>query len=192
MSERVAVSMSSPPFPCPVVLVSACADGKESIITLAWAGMVSSEPMTIEVGIRPSRFTYELIMKSGEFAVNVPNASLIDAVDACGTVSGRDVDKFERFGLTRLQATAINAPVIAECPVALECKLKGTFNLGTHNIFLGEVVAITADKEFLDENGHLHIDKLDQLAYIGGKYRTLGARVGVYGQEGKRLTAKKG
>ncbi len=190
MSERIKVEMSAPPFPCPVVLVSAGADGRESIITLAWAGMISSEPMTVGVGIRPSRFTFDLIMKSGEFAVNVPNANLLEAVDACGTTSGRDVDKFEKYGLTRAKGMAIKSPLIAECPVALECKLKGTLDLGTHHLFLGEVVAISAAKEFTDDNGHLHIDKLDPLAYIGGKYRTLGARVGLYGTEGKKLTGK--
>jgi flavin reductase (DIM6/NTAB) family NADH-FMN oxidoreductase RutF len=190
MSERVKVAMSAPPFPCPVVLVSACADGKESIITLAWAGMVSSEPMTVEVGIRPSRYTFGLIMKSGEFAVNIPEARLIEAIDACGTTSGRDVDKFQKYGLTKVNGSAIKAPLIAECPVALECRLKGTMDLGTHHIFLGEVVAISADKEYIDEHGHFHIDRLDPLAYIGGKYRTLGARVGAYGAEGKKLTGK--
>jgi flavin reductase (DIM6/NTAB) family NADH-FMN oxidoreductase RutF len=191
MSERVKVEMSAPPFPCPVVLVSACADGRDSIITLAWAGMVCSEPMVVEAGIRPSRFTFELIMKSREFAVNVPNANMLEAVDACGTTSGRDVDKFAEYGLTKASGTVIKSPLIAECPVALECKLIGTHDLGTHHIFLGEVVAISAAKGALDEQGHLHIDKLDPLTYIGGKYRTLGARVGAYGAAGKGLKAKK-
>jgi flavin reductase (DIM6/NTAB) family NADH-FMN oxidoreductase RutF len=192
MSERVEVQMSAPPFPCPVVLVSAKSGERESIITLAWAGMVSSEPMTVEVGIRPSRYTFGLIMSSGEFAVNVPDAGLIAAVDACGTASGRDVDKFESFGLTRAPARKIKAPLVGECPVALECRLKGAIDLGTHHIFLGEVVCITAKKDFTDDKGHVHLDRLDPLVYIGGKYRTLGANVGSYGAEGSRLKAGKG
>jgi flavin reductase (DIM6/NTAB) family NADH-FMN oxidoreductase RutF len=192
MPERIQVSMSAPPFPCPVVLVSAKAGERESIITLAWVGMVSSEPMTVEVGIRPSRFTFDLIMASGEFAVNVPGAALIKAVDACGTTSGRDVDKFEKYGLTRATASKIRAPLVAECPVALECRLKGAIDLGTHHIFLGEVLAISAGKEYVDGAGHFMLDKLDPMAYIGGNYRTLGAAVGRYGLEGKKLTAEDG
>lgn len=190
MSERVQISITAPPFPAPVVLVTAAAEGKDGIITLAWVGTASSNPLTFGVGIRPSRYTYDLIMKSREFAINVPTAELLAKVDACGITSGRDIDKFKEFGLTRISGKATNAPLIAECPVSIECKLKETVDLGSHHLFLGEVVSTSADSSFLDGKGHLHLDKLDSLAYIGGKYRTLGAAMGTYGEEGKKLARK--
>jgi flavin reductase (DIM6/NTAB) family NADH-FMN oxidoreductase RutF len=182
MTERVPVTLNAPPFPCPVVLVTAAVEGKDSIVTLAWVGMLSSTPMSVGVGIRPSRFTYGLIVESGEFAVNVPGADLLAKVDACGTTSGRNVDKFVTQGLTRVKAQRISAPIIAECPVALECKLEQTLDLGSHTLFVGEVVAASADRSVLDEAGHLHLDALDPIAYIGGRYRSLGAVIGEYGK----------
>lgn len=143
-------------YPAPVVLVtSADAQGKPNIITLAWAGIVCSEPPMVSISIRPSRYSYDLIKASGEFVVNMPVEDILKETDYCGIVSGRDVDKFAQMGLTPEPASQVKPPLIKQCPVNLECVVKQVINLGTHDMFIGEVVATHVDDDRLTGGGDI-------------------------------------
>jgi flavin reductase (DIM6/NTAB) family NADH-FMN oxidoreductase RutF len=169
-------------FPCPVVLVT-CKDstGDPNIITLAWVGTVCSEPPMIGLGIRPTRYSHKLIKNSKEFVVNIPPTKLIQETDYCGVTSGKDVNKFSKTGLTLEKAVNVKAPLIRECPVNLECTLKELIPLGTHDLFLGEVVQIHIDEQVLDEKGRLDLTKADPFVYNVGEYWSLNKKIGTYG-----------
>lgn len=157
-------------YPNPVVLVS-CSDGKnDDIISIAWAGTVCSNPPMISVSIRPSRYSHDLISASKEFVVNIPNSSLIDACNYCGTKSGRDFDKFKENNLTRETGSFVKAPMIKECPISIECKVSKIINLGTHDMFIGEVLSVNADESIIYSDGDIDYDKIDMLSYLMGYY----------------------
>ncbi len=168
-------------FPVPVVLVT-CSDdgGKANIITLAWAGNVCSDPPQIGISIRPARYSHRIVKERREFVVNIPPAHLVKEVDYCGTVSGRNVDKFKETGFTPLKASQVKAPLIKECPVNIECKVKQSVNLGTHDLFIGEVVAVHVDEEVLDEEGKTDIAKANPISYNQKEYWTLKEKIGYY------------
>ena len=169
-------------FPCPVVLVT-CVDskGEANIITLAWVGTLCSEPPAVGLGIRPSRYSHELIENSKEFVVNIPPARLVKETDYCGVTSGKDVDKFTETKLTPEPANKIKAPLIGECPVNMECKLKDVIPLGAHDLFIGEIVQVHIDQDVLDEKGHIDFRKADPFTYNQGEYWTLNKKIGTYG-----------
>jgi flavin reductase (DIM6/NTAB) family NADH-FMN oxidoreductase RutF len=169
-------------YPVPVVLVT-CADeqGKPNIITLAWVGTVASKPPQAAVAIRSSRYSHAVISRTGEFAINIPNEDLLSAVDQCGHISGARTDKFAQTGLSPEPASQIQAPLIAECPVNLECKLTQTIPLGSHDLFIGEIVAVHVDEELLDEHGFIDYSKAKALAYVGNEYWSLGKCLGASG-----------
>lgn len=168
-------------FPVPVVLVT-CSDqdGKANVITLAWAGNICSDPPQIGISIRPSRYSHKLVQESKEFVVNIPPAHLVREVDYCGTVSGRNLDKFKETGLTPIQASQVKAPLIKECPVNIECKVKQSVTLGTHDLFIGEVVTVQVDQEILDERGKTDIAKANPISYNQKEYWTLKEKIGYY------------
>lgn len=168
-------------FPVPVVLVT-CVDekGKANIITLAWAGNVCSDPPQIGISIRPSRYSHDLVSRSKEFVVNIPTASIVRETDYCGTVSGRNVDKFAETGFTALPASQVKAPLIKECPVNIECRVKQVVSLGTHDMFIGEVLAVHIDEEFLDKEGKADIAKVNPFSYNHEEYWTLKEKIGSY------------
>ncbi len=168
-------------YPVPAVLVT-CVDraGKPNIITLAWVGTVCSAPPMVGIGVRPSRYSHDLIRDGGEFVVNIPSASIVEAVDYCGHVSGADVDKFAVTGLTPLPASKVRPPLIAECPVNLECRVTQSLTLGAHTLFLGEIVAVHLDETVLDD-GSLDVRLAQPIAFANGEYWTLGDRLGTYG-----------
>jgi flavin reductase (DIM6/NTAB) family NADH-FMN oxidoreductase RutF len=169
-------------FPVPVVLVTCVDDtGKANIITLAWAGNVCSDPPQIGISIRPSRHSHGLIAVSKEFVVNIPSAEIVKETDYCGTVSGRDADKFAETGFTALPASEVRAPLIKECPVNIECRVKEVVSLGTHDLFIGEVLAVHIDEEFLDEEGRADISKVNPFTYNHEEYWTLKEKIGSYG-----------
>lgn len=174
-------------FPVSVVMVS-CVDrnNKANIITLAWVGVVCSDPPTIGIAIRPGRYSHGLIKETQEFVVNIPNLDLIKETDWCGTVSGRDVDKFKKTGLTKIPAAKVKPPLIKECPVNIECKLKQILNLGVHDLFLGEVVAVHYDEEILDDNGDVDYNRARPFVYNQGEYWSLSKKIGTYGFSQKK------
>jgi len=169
-------------YPVPAVVVS-CVDsaGKANLITLAWVGTVCSEPPMLSIAIRPGRHSHALIKETREFVVNLPRADQARLVDICGTISGRSQDKFAATGLTPEPAAYVKAPLIKEFPVNIECRVRETLSLGTHDVFLGEIVAVHADEAVLDEGGDLAIEKLDALAYVRGTYCAVGRVVGTHG-----------
>ena len=169
-------------FPCPVVLVTCVdSDGKPNIITLAWSGVVCSEPPTIGLGIRPERHSYRLIEDSAEFVANIPTKDMLKAVDFCGVVSGRDVDKFSETGLTPEPAEKVKPPLIRECPVNMECLLSKKIAVGTHHLFLGEIIRVHVDEEALDKTGRIDFRKVSPFVYNQGEYWDLHERIGVHG-----------
>jgi flavin reductase (DIM6/NTAB) family NADH-FMN oxidoreductase RutF len=169
-------------FPCPVVLVT-CVDsnGKPNIITLAWAGIVCSDPPTLGLGIRPQRYSYKLIEDSGEFTVNIPTKDILKETDFCGMVSGRNVDKFSEAGLTPEPAEKVKPPLIQECPVNIECIVKKKIPIGAHHLFLGEVVRVHIDQNILNEKGKLDFTKVTPFVYNQREYWSLHQKIGIYG-----------
>ena len=168
-------------YPLPPVMVSCGTMEKPNIMTAAWTGIVSSDPVMTYVSIRPSRYSHELIKESGEFVINLTNLPLVTAADYCGVKSGRDVNKFKEMKLTPAKCSEVSAPQIEESPVSLECKVKSITNYGTHDMFMAEVVAVNVDDKYIDENGKLWLEKSGLIAYVHNYYYTLGRNVGFFG-----------
>ena len=167
--------------PVPPVLVSCGSGEKANLLTVAWAGLINTRPPRLSISVRPSRHYYPLICESGEFVVNLPTCRLARAVDWCGVKSGRDVDKFAAMHLTPLPAQQVSCPLVAESPVNLECRVFQRIPLGSHDLFLADIVAIDVDEELLDAAGRLQLEKADLLAYAHGDYYALGRRLGSFG-----------
>lgn len=161
-------------FPLPPCLITCGPPERPNIITLAWAGSLCSEPPIMGVSIRPSRYSHPLVKQSGEFGLNVPTVDLLRAVDYCGSVSGRDVDKFKAMGLTPARARTIQTALIAECPLNLECKVVQTVSLGSHDLFLGRVVAVHVDETLLNPQGEIDLGRFNPIAYGSRSYWSLG------------------
>ena len=169
-------------YPVPAVMVS-CADkeGRSNIITVAWAGTVCSSPAMVSISIRPERFSYHMIRETGEFVVNLTTEKLVRAADLCGVKSGRDTDKWKLAGLTPEKASRVAAPLIAESPVNIECRVTDMIPLGSHHMFLGEVLAVQVDASLLDRNGRLDLQKAEPAVYSHGEYYGLGKLAGTFG-----------
>jgi flavin reductase (DIM6/NTAB) family NADH-FMN oxidoreductase RutF len=152
--------------PLPAVMVT-CQRPNETpnIITISWTGIICSEPPMLSISVRRSRFSHDIIKSTGEFVVNITNRSLAEATDVCGVASGRDTDKFKLTGLTPVPASKVKVPMIAECPINLECQTRTTLELGSHDMFVAEIVATHIDEDILDSQGRLNIEKLDPLIY---------------------------
>ena len=178
---KVAVKPGTYLYPIPAVMVTCGPYSKPNIITLAWVGTVCSDPPMVGISIRPSRYSNELIKQQREFIVNLPTVDLVRATDYCGMVSGRKVDKFEATGLTACAAEAIDTAVIAECPVNIECRVSQVLPLGTHDLFLGTVVAVHVDESILNDQGDLDLSKAELFAYSGARYWSLGHLLGAHG-----------
>ncbi len=178
-------------YPVPAVMVS-CAgpDGKNNIITIAWAGTINTNPPMVSISIRKERYSYELIKNSGEFVINLTNKKLVKAADFCGCKSGRDLDKFEACKLTKLPCAHVSAPMIAEAPVSIECKVTGIMPLGSHDMFLAEVVGIYADGKYMDKNQSFHLERAELISYSHGRYFALGKQVGSFGFSVKKQNGK--
>ena len=172
-------------LPLPAVMVS-CQKKAErpNIITLAWVGVVCSEPPMVGIAIRKNRFSFDIIKESKEFVVNVPSGALLKATDFCGTTSGKDTDKFAEAKLTPVKGTKVNAPLIAECPVNLECVVRHMPDLGSHTLFIGEIVATHIDSEFLNDEGEPDVEKMKLFCYCPGahQYRAIGDVLATYGR----------
>lgn len=170
------------PVPC-VMISCRDTDGKENIMTAAWAGTICSDPVMVSVSIKKSRYSHDIIVRSGEFVMNLTSRPLVKAADFVGIKSGRNIDKFDLFGdlhLSRMDSHMVKAPSIAECPVCLECKVKDVIELGSHDMFIAEVVCTSVDESIIDENGRLDLDKADLVAYSHGEYFALGEKLGKF------------
>lgn len=174
-------------YPLPVVMVtSADKEGKPNIITIAWTGTICSEPPMVSISVRKERYSHKLISESGEFVINLTTEDLAYATDYCGVRSGKDVDKFKEMNLTPLKADKISAPLIAESPVNLECKVTEVKELGTHDMFLAEVVAVHVDDAYMDEKNKFHLEYAKPIVYSHGTYLKTGEEIGTFGYSVKK------
>lgn len=179
-------------YPLPVVMVSlADEDGKKNILTIAWAGTVCTNPPMVSISVRPERYSYPTLKRTGEFVINLTTKELAYATDFCGVKSGKDVDKFAALGLTALPGKEVNAPLIAESPVNIECRVTETKELGSHVLFLAEVVAVHADEKYMDENHKFHLEAAEPIVYSHGAYLVCGEEVGRFGYSVKKPAGKK-
>lgn len=172
-------------FPLPAVMVSCQKrNEKPNIITLSWVGVVCSEPPAVGLAIRKNRFSFDIIKESRQFVVNVPTQKLLKATDFCGTHSGKHVDKFAEAKLTAVKCAKTGAPLIKECPVSLECKLKKVLDLGSHCLFIGEIVATHVDSEYLNGKGEPDVEKMKLFCYCprAHQYRAVGEVLALYGR----------
>lgn len=182
-------------YPLPVVMVACRENGKNNIVTVAWAGTVCTNPPMLSISLRPERYSYGMIERTGEFTVNLTTKALARACDYCGVKSGRDVDKFMETGLTALEAAHVQAPIIGESPVNLECKVREIIKLGSHDMFLADIAGVHVSRELLNEQGKFELSKAEPVVYSHGEYYGLGELLGSFGysvrKEQKRNGRKK-
>jgi flavin reductase (DIM6/NTAB) family NADH-FMN oxidoreductase RutF len=178
--------------PAPPVLVSCggTEGWKPNLITIAWAGNVCSDPPMLSISVRPGRYSHEIIRTTREFVVNVPSLKQARAVDWCGVVSGRDEDKFAGAGLTPAPALKVRPPIVLECPLNIECRVKESLELGTHTMFVAEVVAVQVSSDLVDGKGRLRLEKCGLLAFAHGEYFVLGRRIGGFGYSVRKRTRR--
>ena len=169
-------------YPLPVVMVSCNRKGeKPNIVTVAWTGTICSDPAMVSISVRPERYSHDIIEETGEFVINLVTKDLTYATDYCGVRSGRDVDKFKEMNLTPLPSKMIDAVGIEESPVNIECKVVEVKKLGSHDMFIAEVVNVTVDDRYMDENNKFNLNDSDLVAYSHGEYFTLGEKIGTFG-----------
>ena len=179
--EKVLWKPGTIEYPLPAVMVS-CGDMENSnIITVAWTGIICSEPAMVYISVRESRHSYELIKKSKEFVINLTTEDLAYATDWCGVKSGKDVDKFKEMNLTKQKAEFVKCPLIAESPVSLECEVVEEKDLGSHTMFMAKVLGVHAAEDYIDERGAFDISKCNLMAYANGGYFELGEKIGTFG-----------
>ncbi len=167
--------------PLPPALVSCGTMENPNVFTVGWTGIINSQPPKSYISVRPERYSYELIKKTGEFVINLPTQALCRAVDFCGVRSGRDMDKFKKCGLTPIQASEVSAPLVEQSPLSLECRVFDVIKLGTHDMFMCDILAIDVDEDLIDEKGKLHLGKSKLIAYSHGDYLALGKKLGSFG-----------
>lgn len=175
-------------YPLPAVMVSAAdLQGEANILTVAWTGTVCSDPAMLYISVRPERYSYHMLKETGEFVVNLMTEKLAYAADWCGVRSGRDVDKWKELNLTKGKAEKLDhAPVILESPVNIECRVTEVKELGTHHMFLAEVMAVQVDERYMKKSGKFELNSAGLLAYSHGEYRSLGDRIGRFGWSVKK------
>lgn len=174
-------------YPLPAVMVSVTdGKGQDDIITVAWTGTICTNPPMVYISVRPSRFSHHMLMETGEFVINLTTEKLTRATDYCGVRSGRDVDKFKETGLTREKAEFVKAPMIKESPVSIECRVTEVKKLGSHDMFLAEVLAVHADEEYMDENNRFDLNRARPMVYSHGEYLGLGKKLGTFGYSVKK------
>lgn len=179
-------------YPLPVVMIS-CSDGEghDNIITVAWAGTVCTNPPMLSISIRPERYSYGLIEKTKEFVVNLTTEDLAKATDFCGVRSGRNIDKFNEMKLTKAKGDHVNAPMILESPVNIECRVRDIIKLGSHDMFLADVLAVHVNKQLMNEKGKLELNRSNPIVYSHGEYYGIGSLLGTFGYSVKKEVQKK-
>lgn len=179
-------------YPLPAVLVTVRdAGGEDNIFTVAWTGTVCTNPPMLYISVRPGRHSYKALKETGVFAVNLTSRDLARQTDYCGVRSGRDENKFEKTGLAVREAEVINCPILEDSPLAIECRTKEIIKLGSHDMFLADVVNVSADERYLDEKGTFHLDMADPIVYSHGTYYELGRALGSFGYSVRKKTPGK-
>ena len=178
-------------YPLPAVLVSCGSTEEEyNIITVAWAGTICTNPPMCYISVRPERHSYPILKRNMEFVINLTTRDMAFATDWCGVRSGRDYNKFQEMKLTPGKAKMVSAPIIEESPLCIECRVKETFNLGSHTMFLAEILSVDVEEKLLDERGKLRLDKAGLCAFAHGEYFALGRKIGRMGYSVKKRRAK--
>lgn len=167
--------------PIPPVMVTCGTMEESNIITVAWTGIVNTIPPKTYISVRPSRHSYQIIKERGEFAINLTPASLVKTADFCGIYTGRKVDKFAKCGLTKEESALLSCPLIAESPMALECRVTEIIPMGSHDMFLADIIGVEVDPALLDKEGKLHLERAQLAAFAHGEYYELGRRIGTFG-----------
>lgn len=178
-------------YPIPAVMVSCGTMKKSNIITVAWTGIINTNPAMVYISIRPERYSHDIIENSKEFVINLTTEKLAFATDWCGVKSGKDFDKFEKMHLTKQKANFVKCPMIEESPVSIECKVKEIKRLGSHDMFIAEVLGINADEKYFNKTGGFEIAKCNLIAYANGGYYSLGKKVGKFGFSVQKKKKKK-
>ena len=168
-------------YPLPAALVSCGTMEKSNIITVAWTGIINTNPAMVYISVRPSRYSYKLIKEQGEFVINLTNKELAKATDWCGVRSGSKFDKFKEMRLHKEKANFVKCPMINESPVSVECKVKEIKELGSHHMFIAEVLAINSDDKYINDKGAFDISKCNLIAYSNGYYYQMGKKIGKFG-----------
>ncbi len=178
--------------PVPVVLItSKNKEGRTNVFTVAWIGTACTKPPMITVAIRPERLSYEYIKESGDFVVNLPNSKMVRQVDYCGVRSGRQTDKLLEMNFTTQDSQDVTAPLISECPISLECRVKSITPLGTHDLFLAEIVNTHVDNALIDFNGKIHFENADLITYSHGEYFSVNSKpLGKFGYSVQKKSKK--
>ena len=177
--------------PVPPALVSCGSMDKPNALTIAWTGILNTIPPKTYISVRPERYSYNLIKDSGEFVINLPTEKIVKAVDYCGCRTGAKEDKLAKCGLTVSPSVKISAPMIDQSPVNLECKVTDIVHLGSHDMFIADIVGVNVDESLLDENGKLHLSKAGLCAYAHGEYFALGKQIGDFGFSVRRKSVQK-
>lgn len=178
--------------PVPAVMVSVGDENEKNILTVAWCGTVATSPAKTYISVRPSRHSYDIIKRTGEFVINLVPASLAKTADYCGIYTGAKVNKFEKCHLSPAAIEGVSAPAIEECPLSIACRVTDIIPMGTHDMFLADVLSVSADEELFDEKGALHLEKAGLCAYVHGAYFKLGAKIGTFGFSAAKKKKKKG
>jgi len=169
-------------YPVPAVMVTSQKEGeKANIVTVAWNGTICTNPPMAYISLRPERYSYDIIKQTGEFVINLVTKDLVKACDFCGVKSGRDLDKFKETGLTELESENVKCPGIKESPVAIECKVRQILELGSHHMFIADVVGVTVDDKYMDETNKFCLNESNLIAYSHGEYYSLGDKLGSFG-----------
>lgn len=191
MSKKVVWNGGALLAPVPVVMVS-CGDmDRSNIMTVAWTGIINTVPPRTYISVRKKRYSYELIKNSGEFAINLVPAALVKKADFCGVYTGAKVDKFKRCEFTKDKSEKIKCPIIGESPLSLECRVIQVIPLGTHDMFLADIVSVDVSEELIDSNGRLMLEKADLCAYVHGEYYNLGKKMGTFGFSARKKNSRK-
>lgn len=179
-------------YPLPAVLATVRdQEGKDNIITVAWTGTACTNPPMLYISVRPERHSYKALMETGEFVVNLTTEAMVKGTDYCGVRSGRDVDKFKETGFHKGEAKKVNCAMIEESPVNIECKVREVLPLGSHHMFLADVVHVSVDEAYMDEKGTFHLDHSNPIVYSHGTYFSLGESLGTFGYSVRKKKKKK-
>ena len=179
-------------YPLPAVLVTVRdKEGRDNLITIAWAGTACTNPPMLYISVRPERYSYKALRETGEFVVNLTTKDMAKAVDYCGVRSGKDVDKFKQTGLQKGEASKVNVSVIEDSPVNIECKVRELLELGSHHMFLADVVHVTVDDRYMDEKGTFHLERANPIVYSHGTYFDIGNSLGTFGYSVRKKKRKR-
>lgn len=181
MKKRKSLSPGALTAPIPPAMVTVGDFECANVLTVAWTGILATVPPKTYISVRPSRHSYEMIKANGEFVINLPSVSLAKTVDFVGIYTGKKMDKFEKCNLTKKKSEKVAPPTIAECPIALECRVTDVMPMGSHDVFIADIVSVSCHDDILDSEGKMHFERADLLAYAHGEYYSLGERVGRFG-----------